>query len=258
MSDDLRTRDDLEERLAEDEARLTADELRLSRDEARLEAEEAEVKENRIVAWFGVALALVLVVAVTALVLGLIAVQDDVGSVRRAAADDSVATAALEDEAVTAEKLAVGAVTRDAVAGEAIGTQELALGAVTGAQVARNALTGTDIRENTLKEVRAARAAREAREARTARDATRLGGLPSRAYLSQVSDVRAMTVADARRVKGPLVARCPAGTRVTPAAPRSAAWPAAPRSWPTSRTTGRAGRRPLAWRAATGGHGGWS
>jgi hypothetical protein len=215
MPEDLRTPDRLEarltedeERLAADEQRLAADEQRLSRDEARIEAEEVEVKENRIVAWFGVGLALVLVVAVTALVLGLIAVQDDVGSIRRAAGDGSVATAALQDGAVTMEKLAVGAVTRDAVAGEAIGTAELAPRSVTGAQVARDTLTGADIREPSLGPVPVAR------KARVADDAARLGGLPARVYLSRLSDVRATTVTDARRVKGPLTARCPAGTRV--------------------------------------------
>jgi hypothetical protein len=208
MPEDLRRADALEERLAADEARLTADELRLSRDEARLEAEEAEVKESRIVAWFGVGLALVLIVAVTALVLAVIAVQDDVGSIRREAGDGSVSTAALQDQSVTAEKLAVAAVTRDALAGEAVGAAELAPRAVTGAHVARDALTGADIRERSLGVVPSAR------EARTAANASHLGELPSRAYLSQVADVRATTVTDARRVKGPLVARCPAGTRV--------------------------------------------
>jgi hypothetical protein len=213
MAEDLHTRPEeaLERRLAADEARLAADEARLARDEAELEAEQVEVQENRIVAWFGVGLALVLVVAVTALVLGLIAVQDDVGSIRRAATDDSVATAALQDEAVTAEKLAPGAVTTDAVAGEAIGEAELAPNAVTGTHVAPDTLTGADIRERSLRTVPLAR---EAREARTAANATRLGGLPGRVYLSQVTDVRAATVTDARRVKGPLTARCPVGSRV--------------------------------------------
>jgi hypothetical protein len=218
MSEDLRDPGALEERLAEDEARLAADEARLSRDEARLshdearlEAEEAEVKENRIVAWFGVGLALALVVAVTALVLGLVAVQGDVGSIRRTAGDGSVDTSALQDDAVTAAKLAAGAVTADAMAGGAIGSAALAPRAVTGAHVARDTLTGADIRERSL---RAVPSAREAGTAETAANAKQLGGLPARVYLSQVTNVRAATVTDARRVKGPLTARCPAGTRV--------------------------------------------
>lgn len=210
MSEDLRTHPDetLQQRLAADEARLAADEARLARDEARIEAEEVEVQENRIVAWFGVGLALVLVVAVTALVLGLIALQDDVGSIRRAAAEASVNTAALQDEAVTASKLAPGAVTRDAVAGEAIGGQELEPRAVTRAHVARDTLTGTQIRERTLGRVPAARTAR------SADDSARLGGLAPGVYLSRIVDVSATTEIDTRRLKGPLAAQCPAGTRV--------------------------------------------
>jgi hypothetical protein len=102
-------------------------------------------------------------------------------------------------------------VTRDDIASGAIGTAEIAPGQVTGAHVARNALTGADIRERSLQTVPSAR---EAREARTAVNATRLGGLPARVYLSQVADVQAATVTDARPVKGPLTARCPAGSRV--------------------------------------------
>ena len=202
---------EFEQRLAADEARLASDEARLAVDEARIEAEEVEVRENRVVAWFGVGLALVLVVAVTALVLGLIAVQDDVGSIRRAAADESVATAALRDEAVTAEKLAVGAVTTDAVAGEAIGAAELAPNAVTGAHVAQDTLTGADIRERSLRIVPAARQADRADSADTA---ARLGGLPARGYLSQVVSVRATSPGNVQRSKGPVTARCPAGLRV--------------------------------------------
>lgn len=208
MTEDLHTQDSIEQRLAADEQRLAVDEARLSRDEARLEAEEVEVKENRIVAWFGVGLALVLVVAVTALVIGLIALQDDIGSIKRSAADGSVGTQAIQNDAVTVDKLAAGAVAREAIAGEAIGAQELAPGAVNGAHVARDALTGADIRERTLATVPAARSARSAAEA------ARLGGLPPRAYLARIADASATTVTDASRIKGPLTARCPSGTRI--------------------------------------------
>ncbi len=210
MPEDLHTRpeEELEQRLAADEARLAADEARLARGEAELEAERVEIHENRIVAWFGVGLALALVVAVTALVIGLVALRGDVGSIRRAAAEDSVATQSLRDDAVTTEKLATGSVTRDDIASAAIGTAEIAPDQVTGAHVARNALTGADLSERSLRTVPSAR------EAREAVNATRLGGLPARVYLSQVSDVRAATPTDARPVKGPLAARCPAGSRV--------------------------------------------
>lgn len=208
MAEDLRTPESFEQRLAADEARLTADEARLTRDEARLEAEEAEVQESRAVAWVGVGLAFVLVIAVTALVLGVLALQGDVVAIKRSAPAGSVGTDALQAQAVTLDKLAPGAVTREAVAGEAIGPDELAPGAVTGAHVARNALTGADVRERTLGEVPSAR------RARSAADAARLGGVPANVYLSRVVDVRATTPTDARRSKGPLTARCPAGTRV--------------------------------------------
>jgi hypothetical protein len=210
MPENLHTRPNevLEQRLTADEARLAADEARLARDEARLEAEHVEVQENRVVAWFGVGLALVLVVAVTALVIGLVALRGDVGSIRRAAAEDSVATQSLRDDAVTTEKLATGSVTRDDIASGAIGTAEIAPGQVTGAHVARNALTGADVSERSLGTVPSAR------RARSAGDAARLGGLPAHTYLAEVVDVSATTVTDSRRAKGPLLARCPAGTRV--------------------------------------------
>lgn len=210
MSEDLHTRldEELEERLAADEVRLAADEARLARDEARLEAEHVEVRENRIVAWFGVGLALVLVVAVTALVIGLVALRGDVGAIRRAAADDSVATQSLRDDAVTTEKLATGSVTRDDVASGAIGAAKIAPDAVTGAHVAPDSLTGEDLSERSLRTVPAAR------RSRFAADAARLAGRPAQTYLADVVDVSAATVTDARRVKGPLLARCPSGTRV--------------------------------------------
>ena len=213
MAGDTHTNDvqgvpEFEQRLAADEARLASDEARLAADEARIEVEEMEVRENRIVAWFGVALALALVIAVTAIVISLVALHDDVGTIRHAAADDSVATEALQDGSVTTAKLAGGAVTRSAVAGGAIGGGQLEAGAVTGTHVAPNSLTGADIREPTLTTVPAARTAR------TARDSARLGGLPSRVFLSAVVDVRASSTTDARRVKGPIVARCPTGSRV--------------------------------------------
>ena len=201
--------EELEARLAEDEARLAVDEARLTRDEqrllvdeARLEAEEELLEESRIVAWSGVGLGVVLAIAVAALVLAIIAVQDDIGAFKRSVPAGSVNTAAIRDASVTSDKLAAGAVGPDAVAGGAIGRQELASDAVAGAQVAPNALTGADIKESELHAVPAAR------------DAARLGGVAAHRYLSQVFDVSATSLTDARPIKGPVTVQCPAGSRV--------------------------------------------
>src|SRR5689334_20739431 len=92
-------------------ARLAADERRLLQDEERLELDEEQVERNRTVAYLAVALALVLGVAVTALVIAVLAVRGDVDALgHRTAPDGSVSTAALQDESVTATKLATAAV----------------------------------------------------------------------------------------------------------------------------------------------------
>jgi hypothetical protein len=208
MSERLHTTEELEARLDEDELRLARDEQRLLADEARLEAEEAEVRGNRIVAWLGVGLALALTLAVAALVVAILALREDVSAIGRAAPDGSVSTESLRDASVTSEKLAPGAVTRDAVGGGAIGREQLERDAVSGAQVAPNTLKGGDIAEGSLATVPSAS------RARAADDAARLGGLPARVYLSGVVDARATSLTDAQPIKGPLTARCPAGTRV--------------------------------------------
>jgi hypothetical protein len=201
MLDATRT-EELEARLADDEARLARDERRLTADEARIEADEAEIRESRIVGWFGAGIAMVLAIAIAALVLAVIAVQDDVGLISRAAPKGSVATSSLRDDSVTAEKIAPDAVGRPAVAAAAIGPEELAADAVSGAKVAANSLTGTDIVESKLKTVP------------SARDAAKLGGVPAVAYLSQVFDVSASSATDASPIKGPVVASCPRGSRI--------------------------------------------
>jgi len=207
--------DELSARLAEDEARLAADEARLERDEqrllpdeARLETDQLEVRESRTVAWFGVGLAVALTLAVAALGVSLVALQGDVGSLSRSAPTGSVGTDALRDASVTSDKLASGAVGSDAIAGGSVGRGQLAPDAVAAAQVARNSLTGGDIAEGTLATVPAAR------RAQLAEDADRLGGLRSRAYLSRLVDVSATSLADARKIKGPVTAQCPSGTRI--------------------------------------------
>ncbi|HEX6026982.1 MAG TPA: hypothetical protein VFZ00_33600 [Solirubrobacter sp.] len=201
--------DQLEARLADDEARLADDELRLTRDEqrlyadeARLEVDEAEIRESRIVGWMGIGLAIVLSVAIAALVLAVIAVQDDVGLISRAAPDGSVATSSLRDGSVTAEKLAANSVWEWAIADGAVGAEKLAADAITGRHVARNSLTGRDIVERTLATVP------------SARDAARLGDVPAHSYVSRLFEVSASSPTDASELKGPVVAGCPRGSRV--------------------------------------------
>jgi hypothetical protein len=191
-----------EARLDVDEARLTRDEQRLLADEARLEVEEAKVDQSRLVAWSGVGVGVVLAIAIVALVLSMIAVQDDLGVFRQAVPPGSVNTAAIRDQSVTADKLGPGAVGAGAVADGAIGRAELAPDAVSGPQVARNSLTGADIRERSLDTVPAAK------------DAARLGGVPAYRYLSRIFDVSASSVTDRQPIKGPVLARCPVGSRV--------------------------------------------
>jgi hypothetical protein len=118
------------------EARLASDEARLAADEARLEAEDREVRENRVVAWSGVAIALALAIAVTALVLAVVALRHDVGTLQQDTPASSVGTSSLRDDSVTADKLAPRAVGRDALAAQAVGAEQLAAGSVTGPAVA--------------------------------------------------------------------------------------------------------------------------
>ena len=207
MSEQART-DQLEARLAADEARLAVDERRLAADEVRLKADEEDVKESRVVAWLGIGLVIVLSVALAALVVALLALQRDVGSIARSAPTDSVSTAAIRDAAVTTSKLEPGAVDRTAVSGGAIGSAQLANDAVAGVNVAANSLTGADVNESKLATVPSAQ------NADSATDAERLGGLGSSAYLSRLSTMRAESVLDAQRTKGPLSAQCPSGARV--------------------------------------------
>jgi hypothetical protein len=211
MPDDRQTTE-LAARLTADEARLLADEQRLLTDEARLEADEAQTGRSRFLSYSALALASTLAIAVTALVFAVVALRQDVGTLGRDAPDASVGTEALQTGSVTTDKLGTGAVGPAAVAPGAIGPAALAAGAidsaalapdaVTGAQVAPNALTGADVAERTLGRVP------------TAQDAQRLGGTPAGAYVARPLAVSTTTTADTQRIKGPVVARCPAGTRV--------------------------------------------
>jgi hypothetical protein len=211
----------LEARLKQDEDRLARDEVRLDHDELRLYAEEQAARFNRLVALFGIALAVILAIAVTGLVVSLMALRRDVHAIAHAAPDNSVGTAAIRESAVTAGKLAPsavtssalapGAVVRAAVGSAAIGGVQLAPGAVTGAKVWRDSLTGANVREATLGRVPSANVARHAR---SADDATTLAGAPSSRYVSRIQTIHAVSATDAQGTKGPVRAICPAGTRV--------------------------------------------
>ncbi len=152
-----------------------------------------------------IGLAVALAIALAGLVVALAALRRDVRELSTAAPHDSVGTAALQDEAVTQDKLAAGAVTAAALGHGAVRGPAIASGAVTEASVAGNSLTGASIRESSLGQVPSARAAGDSRE---------LAGLPGAAYLSQVQTVRAESPLDSAGVKGPLSAICPAGFRV--------------------------------------------
>ena len=211
-----------EQRLEADEARMLADEQRLLTDEARLEADEVQTQRSRYLSYSALALAATLAIAVTALVFAVIALRQDVGTLGHDAQEASVGTEALQTGSVVTDKLAPGAVgpaavapgaigpaavAHDAigpaaVAPDAIGSAALAPNAVAGAHVAPDALTGADIRERTLGRVP------------VARDAQRLGGAPASDYVARPVSVSATSPADTQRVKGPVVAACPPGTRV--------------------------------------------
>jgi hypothetical protein len=184
------------------------DEERLLADEERLETEQTEIRQSWIVAWFGVGLAVAVAIATAALVIAILAVRGDVGSIARNAPTGSVDTAALRDQSVTAPKLDYSAVGPENLASGAIGRQQLAADAVASPQVARNSLTGSDIAEGTLGTVPAAQ------RAGSAADAALLGGLPRRAFVSRIRRATASSPTDTLRIKGPLTALCPVGTRV--------------------------------------------
>jgi hypothetical protein len=175
--------------------RLARDEARLAFDEARIDAEQEAIHENAIVANTDLALIVVLAIAVAALVVGVIALRRDVSALDRPAPDNSVSTEALQDLSVTVDKLANSSVIRASIVDGAVGSR----------QVAGNALTGADIKESTLATVPSARHATEA---------ARLDGQSAASFVAGVKNVSSATVLNAQMTKGPLVARCPAGTHV--------------------------------------------
>jgi hypothetical protein len=184
------------------ERRLTTDEARLARDEARLLSDERRMRSNR---WLTLGLGIALAIAVTGLIVAILALRRDVHALSTAAPSGSVSTAAMQDDAVTSDKLAAGSVTAEELSDGSVGAAAIAPGAVGGAAVAGNSLTGATIRESTLGQVPSAG---------TAGDSRKLAGQPASAYLSRLRTVRAESALDASRVKGPLSARCPGGYRV--------------------------------------------
>jgi hypothetical protein len=204
-----------------------------------IEREERQIRRNNVlIATIGVLVALV----IAALVLSVLALNRDIESVAEAEPkDDSVGTAALQsgavtsdklaaeavgpdqlaDGAVTAEKLAESAVTETAlaqgavvtpsIANGAVGPNKLAAGAVDGTKVAPDSLTGENIDEATLETVAEATLAETATQAE---DALALGGAAAAAYLSSVRVVQEESRPTLQPIRGPIVARCPNGTRV--------------------------------------------
>lgn len=164
--------------------------------EGRIEREERQIGTNRVLALVALPLGVLLVIAVSALVAGLVALSRDVEAVEAARpAENSVGTAALQDDAVTAEKIAAGAVSAEALASQI----------VTDEKVAPDSLTGVSIREGALGVVpRAARA----------ENAAALGGIQASGYLSGIRLVEAASGANDDARKGPVMATCPAGATV--------------------------------------------
>ena len=201
-----------ERRLEADEARLLADEQRLLTDEARLEADEAQTGRSRFLSYSALALASTLAIAVTALVFAVIALRQDVGTLGRDAPDASVGTEALQTGSVTTDKLAPGAVGRPRSP-----PARSARPPWPPARSAQPRWRRTPSRARRSRRTRSpAPTCASARSdvSLTARDAQRLGGTPAGAYVARPVTVSATSTADTQRIKGPVVAACPAGTRV--------------------------------------------
>ena len=162
------------------------------------------VQESRIVAWSGVGLGVVLTIAVAALVLAMIAVQDDVGvDPAGRAADRASNTVALRDDSVTADEA------RPRRRRRARPSRTARSGAPS-SRVARSPARRSHRIRSPAPTSGSDRWARSPRP----RTPTRLGGVAAHRYLSQVFDVSAPSVTDQPPIKGPVVARCPAGSRV--------------------------------------------
>ena len=163
---------------------------RIARDEQRIAADERKI---RIDWWMALGALILAGLAITAIVLSVIALNRDIDAVAKAEPkENSVGTSAIQIGAVTAPKLAAGAV----------GTAALGAKGVTAAKVADNSLTGAQINESTLGQVP------------TAANALKLGGIAPAAFVSGVKIVQAATDQTSAALKGPTVATCPSGSRV--------------------------------------------
>jgi hypothetical protein len=178
--------------------------------------EERWVQRN----WrLALALAGILILTIAALVISVFALNRDIEAVAKAVPkDDSASSQALQDGAVTRDKIAAGAVGRNGLAADAVGGTNIAAGAVgankiadravNAGKVAPDGLTGAQINEATLGEVPSAASADRAA------DASALGGVDAGLYLSRVTAVRAASGVSALQIKGPVIATCPTGTVV--------------------------------------------
>lgn len=215
--------DVLQEQIRSEMRRLAQDEEWIARNEQRIRRDW----------WVTVASLALAVLAITAIVLSVVALNRDIEAVSKSSPkDDSVGTGALKDGAVTPSKIAPGAVGAPALAGKAVTGGKIAPGAVdaaalaakavtagklapgavsgaalagkavTAGKVADDALTGAQIDESTLGRVRAARTA------------LTLDGLTTSAFLTGVRVLRAATDRSSAALKGPTVVSCPSGTRL--------------------------------------------
>jgi hypothetical protein len=183
---------------------------RIARDEQRLAADERKI---RIDWWMALGALILAGLAITALVLGVIALNRDIEAVAKAGPkENSVGTSAIQNGAVTAPKLAAGAVGTAALRPKGVTAAKVADNSLTGAQInestlgqvptADNSLTGAQINESTLGQVP------------TAANALKLGGIAPAAFVSGVKIVQAATDQTSAALKGPTVATCPSGSRV--------------------------------------------
>jgi hypothetical protein len=175
------------------ESEIEQEERRIRDVESELGDERRRIRVNRILAIGAACLASL---AIAALVLSIVALNRDIEAIARAdPKDGSVTEASIAGGAVTADKLADGAVT----------PRSLAAGAVGAPAVAGDSLTGAQIAEASLAQVP---------QAATAQDAKKLGGVAATAFVQGVTQVRVATDQAPSAVKGPILAACPAGTRV--------------------------------------------
>jgi hypothetical protein len=223
-------------------------EARLEADEARIAEEEKWIRRN----WrLALAVAVLLALTISALVVSVIALNRDIEAVARAEPkDDSVSTAALQSGSVTADKIAAGAVgnpqlatgsvttdrltagvvvagsiandavTAPAIAARAVGNAELGPESVGTKKLIPGAVTGAKVAGDTLTgdnivegSLGQVPTAASAETADRATNAVRLGGIQAGEYLHGVEVAQARSADDLQPVKQ-LSVGCPAGTEI--------------------------------------------